>query len=312
MLSYRAKRQKAWLTSGLVISVVVALLFSTHASGFPLGLPAGYRVAYWLLRFGSECLFFFGTVISLQLLFPSVRWKTASALGCMLSYPLWCFTIAGIDLVVAQPELGNAPSIKTLVGFAAVNLDNHIAYCVLIVVPRLYMDMQRPDDGEGDELANAYVRSLPRFLKSMPNEKRGQIQFVRAQEHYINVKTSNGETDVLYRFRDALEELADYDGLQVHRSWWVSLAAVRYCFRRNQRTYLMLRDGTKVPVSKTFEKLVVSLLPGANPNSADLPERTNSHPVPSDKEPRRLRWRITRRVGQQAKSELEAAERPCR
>ena len=41
-------------------------------------------------------------------------------------------------------------------------------------------------------------------------------------------------------------------GRQVHRSWWVAEGAVTSTERSGARTLLVLRNGLKVPVSKTF------------------------------------------------------------
>ena len=60
-----------------------------------------------------------------------------------------------------------------------------------------------------------------------------------------------GESLILRRFGDALEELGAIDGLQVHRGWWVARAAVAGSEREGDRSLLILSNGLRVPVSRT-------------------------------------------------------------
>ena len=55
------------------------------------------------------------------------------------------------------------------------------------------------------------------------------------------------------RLADAIRELEGAGGLQVHRSWWVSKAAVRDVKREGGRVSLVLASGKLAPVSRTFQ-----------------------------------------------------------
>ncbi len=57
----------------------------------------------------------------------------------------------------------------------------------------------------------------------------GQINHIEAQEHYIRVATSSERRMVLYRFSDAIREMPDTLGLQVHRSHWVRIPPLNAC-----------------------------------------------------------------------------------
>ena len=56
--------------------------------------------------------------------------------------------------------------------------------------------------------------------------------------------------------RDALAELGPSRGRQVHRSWWVAEGAIASAERNAGRPVLVLRNGLRVPVSKTFRDQV--------------------------------------------------------
>ena len=58
------------------------------------------------------------------------------------------------------------------------------------------------------------------------------------------------------RLRDALGELGAGRGQQVHRSWWVATGAIASVERNAGRAILALRNGLRVPVSKSFRDQV--------------------------------------------------------
>lgn len=91
-----------------------------------------------------------------------------------------------------------------------------------------------------------------RFQRRLPLAVQGAVQRIEAQDHYLNVVTDKGSTLILMRLSDALEELGNHPGLQVHRSHWVALAAVVDHRRVKGRDLLITRDGAEVPVSRSF------------------------------------------------------------
>ena len=50
--------------------------------------------------------------------------------------------------------------------------------------------------------------------------------------------------------RDAERELAGYDGLRVHRSWWVARSAVRQVLRNGRNVRIRLEGGLEAPVAR--------------------------------------------------------------
>ena len=73
--------------------------------------------------------------------------------------------------------------------------------------------------------------------------------------NYVHVTTKVGTTMVLYSLSRAAEELGD-QGLQVHRSHWVSREAVVAVRRTRQGLQIEATDGRLIPVSRRKERLV--------------------------------------------------------
>jgi hypothetical protein len=96
----------------------------------------------------------------------------------------------------------------------------------------------------------------PEFLKRLDRPLTGDLLAVQAQEHYIRVIATDQTPMLLYRFSDALEQLKAWRGLQVHRSYWVSLDAIERIERDGTRMSLRLRNGERVPVSRRYMGVV--------------------------------------------------------
>ena len=91
------------------------------------------------------------------------------------------------------------------------------------------------------------------LLARLPAHSRAELLHLRMQDHYVEVHTAAGSEMLLLRFRDALREVEDVNGLQVHRSHWVARNAVAAVERRRGgRVVLRLVNGTRVPVSRSF------------------------------------------------------------
>ena len=86
---------------------------------------------------------------------------------------------------------------------------------------------------------------------------RGDLVALEAEDHYVRLHHQSGSTLILHRFSDALSEVDSAAGLQVHRGWWVANAAVAGTFMRDGKRWLMLRNGTEIPVSRTHLRRVI-------------------------------------------------------
>lgn len=98
------------------------------------------------------------------------------------------------------------------------------------------------------------VRPAPEvsFLKRIPVTIEGELLCLRTEDHYLRVYTTAGDDLILHRMKDAIKELTDVDGLQVHRSYWVARCAVRGVEKKDRKITLLLKNGLNAPVSETY------------------------------------------------------------
>lgn len=71
-----------------------------------------------------------------------------------------------------------------------------------------------------------------------------------AQDHYVEVTTTLGSGLILSRLSDAIAELAQCPGAQLHRSHWVARAHVRALLRGGGKPMVRLSDGRELAVSE--------------------------------------------------------------
>jgi DNA-binding LytR/AlgR family response regulator len=88
-------------------------------------------------------------------------------------------------------------------------------------------------------------------LRRLPPALGRDLLLLEMQDHYVRAATALGSTLLLMRFRDAVDELGP-TGLQVHRSWWVSCAAMVALEQEGRSARLRLRGGATVPVSRAY------------------------------------------------------------
>ncbi len=69
------------------------------------------------------------------------------------------------------------------------------------------------------------------------------------KDHYTELVTTRGRQLVLLRFADAMKEIGQTEGLQVHRSHWIADADVASLRKQAGRLHVVTRDGSEIPVS---------------------------------------------------------------
>jgi LytTr DNA-binding domain len=99
-----------------------------------------------------------------------------------------------------------------------------------------------------------------KFFARLPPAIGTELVLLRMEDHYVRAVTVEGQSLILMRLCDAIAELGDFPGLQVHRSWWIAVEAIRSVDRDGKRLSLVMRDGSHVPVSSSYRSSVNKLL----------------------------------------------------
>ncbi len=89
-----------------------------------------------------------------------------------------------------------------------------------------------------------------RFMDRLPSALGSDLIALEMEDHYVRAHTALGSELVLMRMRDAVSELGDLEGKQVHRSWWVARGAVEDVRREGRNIRLLLAGELVAPVAR--------------------------------------------------------------
>ena len=73
---------------------------------------------------------------------------------------------------------------------------------------------------------------------------------MHAQDHYVEVVTTQGRSLLSEQFGECVDKLADLDGIHGHRSHWVRLAHVVDIKKKGSASACLMSNGEEVPVSR--------------------------------------------------------------
>lgn len=103
-----------------------------------------------------------------------------------------------------------------------------------------------------NKLPSIDIDRIP-FLKRLPKEIGTALISISMEDHYARVITLRGEALVHVRLSEAISELKNYPGRQIHRSHWVALDSIVGIERNNRRLIVKTSNGEQLPVSNSYE-----------------------------------------------------------
>ncbi|WP_428541858.1 LytTR family DNA-binding domain-containing protein [Profundibacter sp.] len=213
--------------------------FSTSDMSF------GTRLLYWGLDIGI------GWILVLAFLTLFVRnpamdeWPSFIRIGLAVlaaTLPI-SYTVVQIEWLIRGNGLG--PQIVVRVFFVCALIGGIIS---LRIQSRLGVATPAPQTPAQD------------FFKRLPFELGTDLISLSMQDHYVEATTTKGSALILMRLSDAISELPDASGVQIHRSHWAAINAMRRTKRDNGKLLLELSDGRSLPVSRTYAATVKAVL----------------------------------------------------
>lgn len=109
-----------------------------------------------------------------------------------------------------------------------------------------------PQDEHHPDLDTSEPTSKPtHFLRQLKTGIGDNVLLLKAEKNYVRAVTDLGEDLVYYKFGDAITQFAS-DGLQVHRSYWVSKSLLSDPGTKLDGHEIKTKDGKSIPVGMTF------------------------------------------------------------
>jgi LytTr DNA-binding domain len=238
----RRASDRRWHPAATGFAVATAVGLTLGAIG-PFGsylngtLPV--RLAYWVVCLWAGWLAF---GVSLPIL---TRWAKARGLSAWLWVPP---AVAVLALVPALLSRLLATSMWPVV--AQVRWLEWYGQCLvissLITLGILWTSRSSAavaaEPGPDPQSADPRDRLPPRLGR--------EVLCLQMEDHYVRIHTSLGSTLVLMSLSQAMAGLKDVEGVQTHRSWWVSRAAIVGVVEDGRKLRLRLTGGLEVPVSR--------------------------------------------------------------
>jgi hypothetical protein len=138
--------------------------------------------------------------------------------------------------------------------FPSIYPDNAFLTVVISVLIGLFVEQRLRAQADAERARVAELpQAGPDFFRRIPPALGRDLLALEMEDHYLRIHTAIGSDLILLRMRDALAELGPKRGRQMHRSWWVADGAVT-ATERGARPLLVLRNGLRVPVSKSFRE----------------------------------------------------------
>lgn len=92
--------------------------------------------------------------------------------------------------------------------------------------------------------------ALKELIESVPSSLGNDIVRMQSQDHYVEVVTLEGRALITERFGDCVRRLDQMNGIQCHRSHWISLCHAESLSRAGSAYLCTMDNGDQVPVSR--------------------------------------------------------------
>ena len=235
-----------------------AVLFLGYLGPFGtyLRMPLGERMAYWVAAVAGNWSFALACILPAVARFSGRVPAVVCVLGGSLAAAVpGTLLIAALEYLVsgAVPEaLGTG---ELYLAVALIHLALGLIVWGTIELPMRYGNGAPFSEPTAAEAADRPAAGgAPPLLERLPAARRSRLLHLQMRDHYVEIHTDKGSDLVLMRFGDAMKELGDTEGMQVHRSHWIARAALKRIVHRAGRTAALLENGVEVPVSRRYAK----------------------------------------------------------
>ena len=154
----------------------------------------------------------------------------------------------------------------------------HGVAMALLVIVVLYLlkfsrDLVKGKSALGDVLAVVQPsRQTTTTVQQMPD---GAVPtYIESDDHYLKIVRDCGVEFVRANLGEVADSFGSF-GMRCHISYWVSRSAIDRRRRQGRQMLLVLKDGTEIPVGRSYEKAVrLSLEVFAARNASSIAERS--------------------------------------
>lgn len=239
------------------IALVLALLFALIDSNY--NLPFYLQLPLWLYQSFVPMTFMLlshkglAHFAGFNTLNPWLKLLLSGLVGAICFVPL----ALGIDLLLKLEAVPtNLSSLGQALGHEISGVVPPVVLCWLAInTPwvlgfKMVIPSTKPSPAnslQDEVLTNSQSDALQALL---PKAKQGELLYLKSELHYLLVVTSAGQTLILANLKDAIVLCAHIEGIQPHRSYWVSKTAIKTLRKAGREGVLILHNGLEIPISR--------------------------------------------------------------
>jgi len=247
------------------------------------GAPLADRLLFWITSVVAGT----GLSVLTTLLLP-MRWRGPSGPVYVLTATILVTPLQTLVVQLLLPLLAPPQVVAEITFWRQVP---NVAVLMLIGTSAAWFFQMRAQSAPAAPEAAAPSQPTPEpapFFERLPPALGTRLLCLEMEDHYLRVHTDQGNALILLRLRDAVAELRAVPGAQVHKSWWVARAALAGAERGKSGWELILTDGRRVPVGRTYRPALVAegWLPGGRKgdetgHASEIPEPAENPSAPS-------------------------------
>ncbi len=221
--------QPVRVTALIGVSVILTVMGPFETNEVMRALP---RLAYWVaMVFVSYSVGFVANLVASHFA-PESPVRRIVFAGFLTGLGVLVFVCAFNGLALQYWVAGQA--------FAQLTAE---VFVIAFIIAAIFAGASVPIDHDAKPRA-------PALLERLPFEKRAALVALSAEDKYVRVRTLKGDELVLMRLTDAVREVGDTVGLQVHRSHWIAVDQIVAVARRGDGALLKMSNGPEIPVSR--------------------------------------------------------------
>ena len=225
--------------------------FGTYSRGLP------HRLVFWTLVVVISVLMAgWFTRLAHRLVGLRRPWlRDLVIVGLMTAF----FTpvLIGLSVQLMDVKVASLDDMVTFPQFVAI-----ISLCVTTsrrIITRRWPGASRTPVSEADaaaEPSSPEPAPQARLMRRLPDGFEGPILRLAVEDHFVDVIAPGDTQRLRMRFADAIDEMDPIEGFCTHRSHWVAREAVERVDREGGRLFVVLTNGDRVPVSRTYRPRV--------------------------------------------------------
>ncbi|MES0879934.1 LytTR family DNA-binding domain-containing protein [Roseibium sp. SCP14] len=238
--------------TALVGTCIAMVLEPDHTAGLPVLVAFGL----WFTHF------FFAAGLYLASVRLAMKAGLTELRALIVSVPLLPILFAPFSLFLDYGFGNPDEAALTLSGFPMLYLDEVVAIAPLMLLLAVIVAyLFRKDQSQQLEPAMSEQDVSPQPVEPSPPKLSDLIEGVSAdlgedlirmaaQDHYVEIVTNQGRALVTEKFSDCVAKLEHFNGMQCHRSHWISLAHVQNVERSGSAYSCLMTNGDRIPVSR--------------------------------------------------------------